>query len=183
MGPASRFPTAGRFRSFTGLAPRASQTGDTDRKPQPISKAGSRLLRTTLVRAADTARRQDLQLARVYHTQMVGRGNDHLGAVCVVAAHLAERAGAVMDRGMPYVVCDTDGTPVTPTQAKQIIAERSTVPEEVRRRRRSRNAAGNAPHHVLQGHPQRAQGAARRPSPPASGGRQDLNVKPVHQPA
>jgi hypothetical protein len=31
----------------------------------------------------------------------------------VVAAHLAERAWAVMDRGMPYVVCDIDGTPVT----------------------------------------------------------------------
>ena len=31
-----------------------------------------------------------------------------------VAAHLAERAWTVMDRGTPYVVCDTDGTPVTP---------------------------------------------------------------------
>jgi hypothetical protein len=28
-------------------------------------------------------------------------GKDHLGAVCVVAAHLAERAWTVMDRGMP----------------------------------------------------------------------------------
>jgi transposase len=59
MGPASRFPTAAKFRSFTGLAPKASETGQVDRKPQPISKAGNRLLRTTLVRAADTARRQD----------------------------------------------------------------------------------------------------------------------------
>jgi transposase len=39
--------------------PNASETGDTDRKGQPISKAGSSLLRTTLVRAADTARKQD----------------------------------------------------------------------------------------------------------------------------
>ncbi len=101
MGPARRFPTASRFRSFTGLAPKASETGNTDRKGQPISKAGNRLLRTTLVRAADTARRQDPQLARIYYVQMVRRGNDHLGAVCVVAAHLAERAWAVMDRGMP----------------------------------------------------------------------------------
>jgi len=101
MGPARRFPTASKFRSFTGLAPKASETGNTDRKGQPISKAGNRLPRTTLVRAADTARRQDPQLARIYYAQMVGRGNDHLGAVCVVAAHLAERAWAVMDRGMP----------------------------------------------------------------------------------
>jgi hypothetical protein len=92
MGQASRFPTASRFRSFTGLTPRASETGQVDRKGQPISKAGNRLLRTTLIRAADTARRQDPQLARIYWTQMVERGNDHLGAVCVVAAHLAERA-------------------------------------------------------------------------------------------
>ena len=90
MGTASRFATAGTFRSFTGLAPKASETGQTDRKGQPITKAGNRLLRTTLVRAADHARRQDPQLARIYWTQMVQRGKDHLGAVCVVAAHLAE---------------------------------------------------------------------------------------------
>lgn len=74
-----------------------------------MSKAGSSLLRTTFVRAAETARKQDPQLARIYHVQMVERGKDHLGALCVVAANLAERAWAVMDRRMPYVVCDTDG--------------------------------------------------------------------------
>jgi transposase len=164
MGPPSRFTRAGKFRAFTGLAPKASETGEVDRKGQPISKAGNRLLRTTLVRAADTARRQDPQLARIYWTQMVERGKDHLGAVCVVAAHLAERAWTVMDRGTPYVVCDTDGVPVTPQQAKQIIADRWTVPEEVRRRRRSKK--GKAPQQVLQGHAHGAQGATRRPSPP-----------------
>ena len=41
----------------------------------------------------------------------------------------------IFDRGVPYVICDTDGVPVTPQQAKTIIAERWTVPEEVRRRR------------------------------------------------
>jgi hypothetical protein len=28
---------------------------------------------------------------------------------------------------MPYVICDTDGTPVTPKRAEQIIADRRTV--------------------------------------------------------
>jgi transposase len=178
MGPASRFATAGRFRSFTGLAPKASETGQSDRKGQPMSKAGNRLLRTTLVGAADNARRVDPQLARIYWIQMVQRGKDHLGALCVVAAHLAERAWVVMDRGMPYVVCDTDGTPVTPTQAKAIIAEHWTVPEEVRRRRRSRK--GKAPQQVLGGHVHGAQGATRRPSPsPASLGRRTVPVKPA----
>lgn len=178
MGPASRFSHAAKFRSFTGLAPKASETGDTDRKGQPISKAGNRLLRTTLVRAADNARRLDPQLARIYWTQMVERGKDHLGAVCVVAAHLAERAWTVMDRGMPYVICDTDGTPVTPQQAKAIIAERWTVSEEVRRRRRSNK--GKAPQQVLQGHVHGAQSATRRPSPsPSSLGRRPRYVKPT----
>jgi hypothetical protein len=57
----------------------------------------------------------------------------------VVAAHLTERAWAVMER-MPYVVCDTDGSPVTAEEAKAIIPARWTVPEEVRQRRRSRKA-------------------------------------------
>jgi Transposase IS116/IS110/IS902 family len=128
MGHASRFATAAKFRSFTGLAPRASETGDTDRKGQPISKAGSRLLRTTLHRAADTARRQDPQLARIYWIQMVERGKVHLGALCVVAAHLGERAWAVMDRGMPYVICDTDGVPSPPSRPRPSSPSASPCP-------------------------------------------------------
>jgi transposase len=152
MGNADRFPRGPKFRSFTGLAPKASETGDTDRKGQPMSKAGNRLLRTTLVRAAEHARHQDPQLARIYYVQMVERGKDHLGALCVVAANLAERAWAVMSRGMPYVICDTDGTPVSAARAKAIIARDWTVPEDVRRRRRSKKRAGKAPHEVLSGH-------------------------------
>jgi hypothetical protein len=113
-----------------------------------ISKAGSSLLRTTLIRAADNARRQDPQLARIYYTQMVERGAEHLKAVCVVAGALAERAWAVMNRQMPYVICDIDGTPVTPEQAKQIIAQHFTVPDEVRRRRRSSKTPGRKPQQV-----------------------------------
>jgi transposase len=167
MGDPGRFRKGKHFRCFTGLAPKASETGETDRKGQPMSKAGSSLLRTTLVRAADTARKQDPQLARIYFVQMVERGKDHLGALCVVAANLAERAWTVMDRGMPYVVCDTDGNLVTPEQAKAIVAERFTVPEEVRLRRRSRKRAGKAPQKVLVGHSKlSARGASERGDPP-----------------
>ena len=108
-----------------------------------MSKAGSSLLRTTLVRAADTARKQDPQLALIYYLQMIERGKNHLGALCVVAANLAERAWAVMNRGTPYVIRDTDGTPVTADQAATIIAQHWTVPSDVRSRRRSKN--GKAP--------------------------------------
>jgi hypothetical protein len=44
-------------------------------------QAASSLLRTTLVRAADTARKQDPQLARIYYVQMIERGKNHLGAL------------------------------------------------------------------------------------------------------
>lgn len=94
---------------------------------QLMSKAGSSLLRTTLVRAADNARRVDPQLARVY-LQMAERGKDHLGALCVVAANLAERFWAVMNRQMPCVICNTDARPITPAEGKAIIADHWTVP-------------------------------------------------------
>jgi len=168
IGDPTRFPTGKQFRSYTGLVPKASETGDTDRKGQPMSKAGASLLRTTLIRAADTARKQDPQLARIYYTQMVERGKDHLGAVCVVAANLAERFWAVMNRGTPYIICDTDGRPVEPDQAKAIIAEHWTVPPEVRARRRSKKA-GKAPQNVLTGQSTpRARSAGKRGDLPQS---------------
>jgi transposase len=145
MGRPGRFRDGTRFKSYAGLAPRASETGETDRKGQPMSKAGPSLLRATLFRAADTARRQDPQLARIYYQQMTERGATHIKACCVVAGHLAERAWTVLNRGTPYVICDTSGSPVTAQEAKAIIAERWTVPEEIRKRRRSRKMAGRAP--------------------------------------
>ena len=56
-----------------------------------------------------------------------------------------------MNRGMPYVICDNDGRPVTPTEAKTIIAEQWAIPAEVRARRRSRKM-GKAPQQVLEAH-------------------------------
>ena len=114
MGRPGRFRDGTRFKSYVGLAPRASETGETDRKGQPMSKAGPSLLRATFVRAADTARKQDPQLAKIYYVQMTERGATHLKACCVVAGHLAERAWTVLHRGTPYVICDNNGNPVTP---------------------------------------------------------------------
>ena len=168
VGDARRFPDGARFRSFTGLAPRASETGETDRKGQPMSKAGPRLLRTTLLRSADTARHLDPQLAHLYYVQVVGRGACHLKALCVVAAHLSERVWRVLSRGTPYEFRDIDGTLVTPQEAKALAAH-WRVPDEVRQRRRSRKGrkqGGKAPHQVHQGPATRARGApTRRPSP------------------
>jgi hypothetical protein len=150
VGRAQRFGSASAFKRFTGLTPKASETGETDRKGQPMSKAGPHLLRTQLLRSADTARTLDPQLASIYYTQMVERGANHLKALCVVAARLAERSWVVLARGEPYVVRDTDGRPVDREEARAIIAQHFTVPEEVRRRRRSKKV-GKVPHQVLVG--------------------------------
>jgi Transposase IS116/IS110/IS902 family len=158
IGQASRFPTGAHFKSYLGLTPRASETGNTDRKGQPMSKAGSRLLRSTLIRAADHARKQDPQLARIYYLQMVERGANHLKALCVVAARLAERAWTVMHRRMPLGHLRHHRRTRQPERAKQIIAEQWAVPADVGTRRRSRKTAtgktakGKAPQQVHPGH-------------------------------
>jgi transposase len=98
MGRPGRFPHANAFKAFTGLTPRANQTGQTDRKHQPMTKAGPRALRSQLIQSADTARELDPQLAAVYHVQMTQRGATHRKALCVVAARLAERAWLTLAR-------------------------------------------------------------------------------------
>jgi hypothetical protein len=123
-----------------------------------MSRAGPSLLRSAFARAADGARKQDPQLARIYYLQMTGRGAGHLKACCVAAGHLAGRAWTAMNRGTPYVICDNDGNPVTPAGARQIIAQRWTVTEEVRKRRRSK--AGKAPQAATTG-PDRRGGLPR----------------------
>lgn len=168
LGEVERFARAAQVRSFTGLAPRASETGESDRKGQPMSKAGPRDLRTALMWAADNARQIDPELARIYYVQMVERGANHVKALCVVAAHLAERLWAVLRRGTPYELRDIDGRAITSEEGMAIVAAHWKVPEEVRRRRRSRkhNKEGKVPHQVLSGHAHGARMApTRRPSP------------------
>ncbi len=167
VGRAGRFPDADAFCSYTGLVPRASETGETDHKGQAMTKAGNRKLRRMLYLAADTARKEDPQLARIYWVQMVERGANHTKALSVVAAHLARRLWRTLERQTPYVVRDTDGNSVSRAEAKRIIAERWTVDEQTRRRRRSKKKAGKAPHQVLKGHAQNGARSAstRRPSP------------------
>jgi hypothetical protein len=68
-----------------------------------------------------------------------------------------------LQRGAPCQLRDTDGTPVTPEQARQIIAANWTVPEDVRKRRRSRKTTGRTP--------QQAKKPVQRGDPPRPGSR------------
>ena len=162
MGDPVRFAKGSQFRSFTGLVPKASETGDTDRKGQPMSKAGSSLLRATLVRAADNARKVDPRSLASTTRRWSNAARTTSAPLYVVAADLAERFWAVMTRAMPYVICDTDGRPVEPDEAKAIIAEHWTVPADIRARRRSKKA-GKAPQTVRAGQSKpRVRGAGTR---------------------
>ena len=146
MGRPGRFRDGTRFKSYAGLAPRASETGDTDRKGQPMSKAGP------LSAAGHTVPRrghpppprpaagQDLLPAD-------DRTRRHLPQSLLRRRRAPRRTSlwTVLHRGTPYVICDNNGNPVTPAEARQIIAERWTVPEDIRKRRRSRKMAGKVP--------------------------------------
>ena len=91
-----RFPSAEKFRLWCGIVPRSKQSGDSESKGMPITKAGPNLVKAMLYLNADVARQYDVQLAAFYHKQMVEYGKHHTKAVVAVASHLASRIYAVL---------------------------------------------------------------------------------------
>ncbi len=138
IGRAARFPTNRKFRGWHGLIPDSRQSGDAESKGLHVSQAGPDLIKKFGFLNADVARRYDPQIAALYHGQMVNKGNHHNQAVCACATHLLDRVRAILLEDRPYELRNVDGTPVTPEQARAIIAERYTVPDEVRRRNNRR---------------------------------------------
>src|SRR3989304_5891512 len=59
-------------------------------------------------------------------------------AVCACATHLLDRIWTILKEDRPYELRDVDGTPVTVEQARALIAERYTVPRQVRQRNNQR---------------------------------------------
>jgi len=138
IGRAGRFPDNRHFRGWHGLIPDSRQSGDAESKGLHISQAGPDLVKKYGYLGADVARRYDPQIAVIYHDQMVNKGKHHNQAVCACATHLLDRIYVILKEDRPYELWDVDGTPVTPEQARAIIAERYTVPEEVRKRNNRR---------------------------------------------
>jgi hypothetical protein len=97
---------------------------------------------------AEIARSFDPQMAAIYYDQMMNKGKHHKQAVCTCATHLLDRVLAVLREEKAYEVRDVDGTPVTAKQAQAIIAERYTVPQEVRRRTTKRHRQEQAERQV-----------------------------------
>jgi transposase len=130
-----RFPSGRKYRAWSGMIPRSDQSGTVDKKGLGLTKSGPDLVKKYAFIDAETARLWDPQIAAIYYEQMVHRGKHHVQAVCCCATHLLDRVRAVLRDDKPYELRDVDGRPVTPDEARRIILERYTVPDEVRRRR------------------------------------------------
>ena len=138
IGDPQRFQTARRLRGWSGMVPNSKQSAHTEAKGLHITQAGPALIKKYLYLDAEIARQWDPQLAALYYDQMVNKGKHHLQAICTCATHLLDRIRIVLRDDRPYELRDVQGQPVTVAEARAIIMERYTVPEEVRQRTNKR---------------------------------------------
>ncbi|MDQ1721410.1 MAG: hypothetical protein QOI26_1144 [Pseudonocardiales bacterium] len=141
FGDGSHFGSAKEAACYTGLVPSNWSSGTVVQPSRAITKEGPAVLRLACYQAANTARTIDPQLAALYHRLMVSHGHCHTQATVAVARKLVERTWTVLTRGQNYQLRDPDGRPVTTREAKAMIADRFTVPAEVRTRARAHSAA------------------------------------------
>ena len=143
IGNPHRFSSQSKLRCFTGIIPKQDESGETNKKGLSISQEGSSRFRRDLFLAADVARQWDPQLAKVYYDDMVHKGNCHNHAVLSVATKLVNRILSVLKENRPYELRDTDGKVITASAAKRMIKQCFIVPEEIRKRTRSRKSSKN----------------------------------------
>jgi len=136
IGDVSRFPNGQAFAGWTGMVPRSNQSGESQSPHMPLSKRGPNLIKNTLYQNAEVARQWDVQLAKVYYTQMVKYGKHHTQAVCAVASHLARRIYAVLRDRKPYELRDLKGRPISKKDSRALILKEFQVPESLRKQRR-----------------------------------------------
>ena len=132
-----RFPSVEKFRLWCGIVPRSKQSGGGEAKGMSMTKAGPNLVKATLFLNAEVARQWDVQLAVVYHTQMVKYGKHHLQATCACASHLASRIYAVLKQQRPYQLRDVEGNPISVAASRELCLQ-YRVSDEVRKRNNKR---------------------------------------------
>jgi len=136
IGNPKRFGSLRQLRGWSGMVPNSKQSADSQAAGLKITQAGPGLIKKFAFLDAESARQCDPQIAAIYYDQMVQHGKHHVQALCTCSAHLLDRVGVVLREDRPYQLRDVDGTSITPERARQIIAQRYTVPEEVRQRNR-----------------------------------------------
>lgn len=143
------FSSLAAIRSYSGLVPKLSQSGNSN-PILGITEAGDPLLREALFAAADQARRIDPQLAAKYH-RLMSADRHHISAVCTIATMLLTPVAACWRAGQPYLIRDLDGHTITAEQGRQIIQQRYTGDRQTRinaanarQAQRRKNRAGRA---------------------------------------
>ena len=135
----ARFHSLDAVRAYSGLVPITSQSGN-QASARGLTKAGDPLLRKMAFLAADTARQTDPQLARQYQ-RLRHSGRHHTSAICHLAGTLLVRAVACWRANSPYILKDTDGTPITTAQGRQIVNDRYQIdPDKTRGQTKNRKA-------------------------------------------
>jgi transposase len=144
LGDPHRFTSLAAVRSYSGLVPKVSQSGQAEHDGG-ITKAGDPLLREAAWMAADMARRTDPQLAARY-VRLMNAGRHHDSAVCHVATVLLTRVAACLRTGQPYVIRDLDGTEVTKDQGRSIVTDHHQVDPQIRARNASTSKSKRLKH-------------------------------------
>jgi len=139
IGNPQRFDSLRQHRGWSGMVPNSKQSASSQVSGLKITQAGPRLIKKFAYLDAEVARLHDPQIAAIYYDQMVNKGKHHMQAICTCATHLLDRILIVLREDRPFELQDVEGTPVSKTQAQQIIAERYQVPEQVRRRNNKRS--------------------------------------------
>jgi transposase len=134
IGNPQRFASLRAHRGWSGMVPNSKQSAESQSSGLKITQAGPSLIKKFAYLDAEAARQRDPQIAALYYDQMVHRGKHHIQAICTCSAHLLDRVFVVLREERPYELRDVDGTPVSKEQAREIIAERYSVPEAVRQR-------------------------------------------------
>ena len=129
LGDPHRFTSLAAVRSYSGLVPKVSQSGQAEHH-DGITKAGDRTLRQAAFMAADMARRADPQLAAKY-VRLMNAGRHHDSAVC----HRHDPAHP--DRGLPthrpaLRHPRPDGTALTEAEGRRIVTEHHQVDPAIR---------------------------------------------------
>lgn len=140
FGDLDRFANLAGVRSYTGIVPKTSQSGNSNGHGG-LTKAGDPGLRRALYLAAEHARRADPQLAAKYYRLVTQDCRHHESAVCSIAAVIATRIAGCWRRRETYILRDIDGQPISAPEGRAIIAERYTVPAETRQARRQTTRA------------------------------------------
>jgi hypothetical protein len=138
VGAPERFASQRAFRGWSGMVPRSRQSGESETKGLQLSQAGPNLVKKYAYLNADTARQRDPQIAAIYYDQMMHKGKHHTQAVCACATHLLDRVRVILTEDRAFELRDVDGSPLSRQQAREIVLERYTVPQNVRQRNNRR---------------------------------------------